>query len=43
VIEPFLLDRGLRLETPARAVSLTGSIDRESGELSSLPTGSSLI
>jgi len=27
VIEPFLLDRGLRLETPARAVSLTGSID----------------
>ena len=43
VIEPFLLDRGLRLETPARGVSLTGSIDRESGELSSLPTGSSLI
>jgi hypothetical protein len=38
VIEPFRLDRGLRLETPGRAVSLPGPIDREGGELSGLPT-----
>jgi hypothetical protein len=42
-IEPFRLDRGPRLEAPARVVSLAGPIDRESGELSSLPTRSSLI
>jgi hypothetical protein len=42
-VEPIRLDRSLRFETAARAVSLAGPIDREGGELSSLPTGSALI
>ena len=42
-VEPIRLDRALRFEASVRAVSLAGPLDRESGELARLPTGSTLI
>jgi hypothetical protein len=42
-VEAIRLDRGHRFETTARPVSLAGSADRESGELSRMPTGSAVI